>query len=471
MAQVRGTMPSEAARKSPEAERLTSEMNKRESDPGTAAILNSISDGVFTVDSDWHITSFNRAAEKITGVSQAEALGKPCCEVFRASICERDCALRHTMETGKPLVGRPITILSADGREVPISVSTALLRGAGGHVIGGAETFRDLSALEELRKELLGNLGPENIAAHSHRMQEVLKVLPRIAESGATCLVVGESGTGKELVARALHKLSPRREKPFVAVNCGALPDTLLESELFGYMAGAFTDARKDKPGRFAAAEGGTLFLDEIGDVSPAMQVRLLRVLQEREYQPLGSTETLKADVRLITATNRNMEELVAAERFRQDLYYRINVVRVEVPPLRERPEDIPVLAEYFVHHLNLLHQREVAGVDRAVLKLLMRHDWPGNVRELENAIEHAFVLCPEGLISPEYLPPQLLALNGTRRQPMGTTLAEIETWAVRMALERNKGNRRETANELGIDPSTLWRKLKKLGLESEEGK
>ncbi len=446
-------------------------MSRRKAKPGsrptpdTDAVLDSISDGVFTVDADWHITSFNRAAERITGVPREEALGRACCEIFRASICERDCALRQTMQTGEAVIGRPTTILSADGRQVPISVSTALLRDGRGRVIGGAETFRDLSALEELRRELRGVQSIEDIVAHSHRMQEVLAVLPRIAESGSTCLIEGESGTGKELVARALHRLSPRAEKPFVAVNCAALPDTLLESELFGHVAGAFTDARRDRPGRFAAAEGGTLFLDEIGDVSAALQVKLLRVLQEREYQPLGSDATTKTDVRLVAATNRNLDELVSAGSFRQDFFYRVNVVRIDVPPLRDRLEDIPVLAEHFVRRFNAHRQREIAGLDRAALKLLMAYDWPGNVRELENAIEHAFVLCPGGLITPDHLPATVRQAGAAADEGGMVTLEEAEARVIRRALQHNSGNRRETARELGIAPSTLWRKLKKLGI------
>ncbi len=440
-------------------------MSNKQARPATDAVLDSISDGVFTVDADWRITSFNRSAERITGVPRSQALGRPCCEVFRASICERDCALRQTIETGEPVIGRPVTILAGDGREVPISVSTALLRDGRGRIIGGAETFRDLSALEALRKELSGVQSIEDIVAHSHPMRELLALLPQIAESGSTCLIEGESGTGKELVARALHRLSPRGERPFVAVNCGALPDSLLESELFGYKAGAFTDARKDKPGRFAAADGGTLFLDEIGDVSAALQVKLLRVLQEREYHPLGAEQVVKTNVRLLAATNRSLAELVAAGSFRQDLFYRVNVVRVEVPPLRARLEDIPVLADHFIRRFNLRGQKEIAGIDRAALKLLMEHDWPGNVRELENAIEHAFVLCAGGLILPEYLPSQLQRASITKPDLSATTLAEVEARVIRQALARNNGSRHETARELGIAPSTLWRKLKKLGL------
>ena len=235
-------------------------------DEPTAVVLDSIADGVFTVDSDWRITSFNRAAEQIVGVPREEALGRPCCEVFRADICEGSCALRRTMETGQPIVNSAVYIVKADGSRSPISVSTALLKGSSGEVIGGAETFRDLSLVEALRKELAGTYTFADIISKNHTMRNVLAVLPQIAESESTALISGESGTGKELVARAIHSLSPRKSKRFVPVNCGALPDTLLESELFGHVAGAFTDARRDRQGRFAQADGGTISLDEIGD-------------------------------------------------------------------------------------------------------------------------------------------------------------------------------------------------------------
>ncbi|MDX9724635.1 MAG: sigma 54-interacting transcriptional regulator, partial [Myxococcota bacterium] len=269
----------------------------------TSSILESISDGVFTVDRDWRINSFNRAAEEITGVSRQEAIGRRCHEVFRASMCERDCALRRTLESGAPIVNKAAFIVDADGRRIPISVSTALLRDDRGVVVGGAESFRDLSLIEELRQELVARQELGQIVSRSPSMQVLLSVLPRIAESESSVLLQGETGTGKEVLARAIHELSPRRASPFVAVNCGALPDTLLESELFGYRAGAFTGATRDKAGRFALAVGGTLFLDELGEISPAMQVRLLRVLQEREYEPLGSTRTVRTNVRVLAAS------------------------------------------------------------------------------------------------------------------------------------------------------------------------
>jgi len=435
----------------------------------TDTILDSIADGVFTVDDEWRITSFNRAAERITGVPRDEAIGQRCCDVFRASICETQCALKETMRTGRPTVNRAVYILDAEGRQIPISISAALLKDAGGNVIGGVETFRDLSAVEELRKELEEKYTFADIVGRSPAMRRMFDLLPQIADSNSTVLVEGASGTGKELVARAIHNLSPRREQPFVAINCGALPDTLLESELFGYKAGAFTDARRDKPGRLALADGGTILLDEIGDISPAMQVRLLRVLQERVFEPLGAVEPVSVDVRVVAATNRDLGRLVKKGVFREDLFYRINVVRVKLPELRERREDIPLLVERFVGKFNHLQNKDVAGVSERSLALLMEHDYPGNVRELENVIEHAFVLCKTGLIEPHHLPPAIRGETG--RQPArggsGMTLKALEAMHIADALRRHDGNRTAAARELGINPSTLFRKIKSLDIES----
>ncbi len=432
----------------------------------TAEILDSIADGVFTVDGEWKITFFNRAAEDIIGVPREEAVGRRCCEVFRADICEEACALKQTMESGQPVINKAVYVLTGDGRRLPISISTALLRDEEGKVIGGAETFRDLSLVEELRKEIEGTYTFSDIISKNHKMRQRLAIVPEVAASESTVLITGESGTGKELVARAIHFLSARKGGPFVAVNCGALPDTLLESELFGHVKGAFTDAGFDRKGRFARAEGGTILLDEIGDVSASLQVRLLRVLQEKEYEPVGASASKKADVRVVCATNRDLEKLVEAGDFRRDLFYRVNVVRVAVPALRERKDDIPLLVDHFIAHFNALRGKDIAGVSREVLSCFMRYDWPGNVRELENAIEHAFVLCPGGMVEIEHVPEQLCGgMSGT--PPFGTTLAEIERAAIQDALERNGWKKLATAAELGIDKTTLWRKLKKLNIKS----
>jgi PAS domain S-box-containing protein len=436
--------------------------------PGIAdIILDSVNEGVFTVDHQWRITSFNHAAEMITGVPRAAAVGKRCCEVFRANICESECALRFTLETGEPIVNKAILIIDHKGRKVPIRISSAVLRDDHGRIVGGVETFRDLSELEHLRKQLEGRFSLGDIIGRSRPMRDLFGLLPAVAASDSTVVIEGASGTGKELFARAIHELSPRRGNRFVAINCGALPDTLLESELFGYKAGAFTDARVDKPGRFAAADGGSIFLDEIGDISPAMQVRLLRVLQERVYEPLGSVDPVTVNVRVLVATHRDLAQLVREGSFREDLYYRINVVRLELPSLGERREDIPLLVDHFIERFNRLQDKDVLGISDEVLALLMSYDFPGNARELENIIEHAFVLCSGGLIELGHLPPELKRRREAQQftgRP-GTTLRAMEALHITNALRRSGGNRTIAAKELGIHPSTLYRKIKDLGI------
>ncbi|HUT35337.1 MAG TPA: sigma 54-interacting transcriptional regulator [Planctomycetota bacterium] len=430
-------------------------------------ILDSIADGVFTVDRNWNITSFNRAAEVITGIPREKAVGWKCHDVFHANICQTACALRHTMETGEPVVDQPVNIVDGKARVVPVRISTAVLRDEEGDIVGGVETFRDVSAIEELRKEVARQYTFEDIVSKNHRIQEIFNILPDIAESDSTVLVEGPSGSGKELFARAIHNLSARGDKPLVVVNCGALPDTLLESELFGYMAGAFTDAKRDKPGRIALAEGGTLFLDEVGDMSPALQVRLLRVLQQREYEPLGATVPAKADVRVIAATNRRLADLVRSGVFREDLFYRLNVLKIELPRLAERREDIPLLVDHFLERLSLRQGRPAPRVSDDVLGLLLRHDFPGNVRELENILEHAFVLCREGDIRRACLPPEFLRevehIESTLAPP--GSIEENEARLIREALARHSGHRSKAAADLHIHPSTLWRKMKRYGI------
>jgi PAS domain S-box-containing protein len=428
-----------------------------------SVILDSIADGVFAVDADWRIRSFNRAAENITGIQREEALGAPCCEVFRASICETACALRETIETGHPIINRAIYIIRADGARIPVSISTALLKDDRGRTVGGVETFRDLSVEEELRKELAGRHSFEDMVSKSPALLRIFDVLPDIAASDSTVLIQGESGTGKELVARAIHSLSPRRRGPMVVVNCAAIPDALLESELFGHKAGAFTDARTDRPGRFALADRGSIFLDEIGDVSRALQARLLRVLQDGTFEPLGSNATEKSDVRVIAATNKDLAKLVEEGRFRDDLYYRVNVITLDLPPLRERREDIPLLVDHFVHHFNRLMKKDIAGVSPDVMAILMSYDYPGNVRELEHILEHSFVMCRGSTIRKRHLPPHLAPRQSSS---IPQTFDDAERLFLESVLERNAWNRAATARELGVHKTTLWRKMKRLGVE-----
>ena len=431
-------------------------------------ILNSIADGVFTVDRDNHITFFNRAAEKITGISRKQAAGQKCFDVFRASICQNACALRKTIETGKELINLSINILNNEGRTIPISVSTSVFRDENGEIVGGVETFRDLSTIEMLRKEIRSRYTFGDIISKNHEIHSILSILPDIAQSDSTVLIEGPSGSGKELFARAVHNLSERKGK-YVALNCAAMPDTLLESELFGYMKGAFTEAKRDKPGRFALAEGGTIFLDEIGDISTALQVKLLRVLQEKEYEPLGATATVKADVRIVASTNRSLSGLVALGSFREDLFYRLNVVRLSLPPLSSRREDIPLLTEHFIKRFNAIKGKDIEGISEDALDTLIRYDFPGNVRELENFIEYAFVLCHGSVIEAQHLPRDLFdgkPKNSDKEpKPFSSPLKQAEAITIMEALSEHGGNRRKTADHLGINKTTLWRKMKKYGI------
>ena len=431
-------------------------------------ILDSITDGVFTVDLNWNITSFNKAAETITGIPRNSALGQPCKDIFRSNICEDDCALKESINIGTQIVCKPISIIDADGNLKNVSISTAVLKDNNGKIIGGVETFRDLTIIEQLRRKIEKDCCFEDIISHNHRMQEIFEILPVLADSDSTVLIEGESGTGKELLAHAVHNLSPRKEKPFIIVNCGAIPDTLLESELFGYKAGAFTDARKDKPGRFAIADGGTLFLDEIGDISPALQVRLLRFLQERTYEPLGSVESVRSDVRIIAATNKKLPDLVKKGTFRDDLYFRINVVQIYLPPLRERMEDVPVLVDHFITSFNHIKGKQIMGITEEALACLMSYDFPGNIRELENFIERAFVVCCTGYIERRDLPEPTCKSPCVEcgKESGIKSLKQMEATFLMDALRRNDWNRLETARELGIHKTTLFRKIKSLGLK-----
>ena len=433
-------------------------------------ILDAIADGVFTIDLDFKITYFNHAAETITGVSKKQALGQKCFDVFRANICQTSCALGKTMQTGEQGINIPINILNSHGERLSASVSTSVLMGDHGHVIGGVEIFRDLTAVEALRKKINNQYRFEDIISKNHDIQKIFDILPDIATSGSTILIEGPSGSGKELFARAIHGVSGQKGK-FVAVNCAALPDTLLESELFGYKKGAFSEAKQDKPGRFARAAGGTLFLDEIGDISTALQVKLLRVLQEKEYEPLGATATMKTDARIITSTNRTLSELVARGSFREDLFYRLNVIRIELPPLSSRREDIPLLIQNFIRKFNALKGKEIQGISDNALKILMQYNFPGNIRELENFIEYAFVLCRGDMIKTRHLSRDLRngvikSATGESRSAAPPQLEQVERDAIVAALESHWGHRGRTAEYLKIDKSTLWRKMKKYGIE-----
>jgi PAS domain S-box-containing protein len=432
----------------------------------TQTILDSIADGVMTVDPNFRIISFNKSAARLTGFRKEEALGQYCRDIFRSNLCASSCPMKESIATGKELTDIEKTILNRQNREVPLNVSTNVWRDQNGSALGGIMVFRDITPITELKKELLGKYSFQDIISRNKVFLELFQILPDIAKSDATVLITGESGTGKELVATALHQLSSRKDGPFIKVNCGALPETLLESELFGYKRGAFTDAKQDKPGRFKLAEGGTLFLDEIGDISLAVQSKLLRVLETKEYEPLGGTRTEKADVRVVSATNKNLWSHVQSGEFREDLYYRLNLFPIEIPPLRDRPEDIPLLINHFLARFNHTKGRSIAGLTHSAMEVLLNHTYPGNVRELQNIIEHAFILCKKTHISPDCLPAYLRKKDLPRNNGRGKkALDEFERDLIVETLQKHDGKLQETADEMGLHRTTLWRKMKKMNI------
>ena len=419
-------------------------------------ILDSVADGVFTVDNDMRITSFNRAAEELTGFSRNEALGQPCCEIFRTNVCFDECPVRQAIADNNNITHREVDLLDRNNREIPISVNASVLRDEDGTPIGGVETFRDLSQLRELANEVEHRFSFQNMISRNPQMQQLFDILPDVASSDVTALIQGDSGTGKELIAQALHTLSYRKDKPLVVINCGALPEQLLEAEIFGVKRGAYTGAVADRSGRLAAAEGGTLFLDEIGDLPLALQVNLLRVLENNEYQPLGSDETRHADVRFLAATHRDLGEQVTNNKFRQDLFYRLNVITIKIPALRERSEDIPLLLEMGLKKFCAKYGKKIRSFSPKAMEYLLRHPFDGNVRELLNIVERAVILCRDQQIELEQLPVAATPLGQIkRRQPLPQ--AELE-----QLLERYRGNKQQVADHLGIDRTTLWRWIKR---------
>jgi PAS domain S-box-containing protein len=431
-------------------------------------ILDNVLDGIITVDKEGKIAWFNRAAEQITGYKKEEVLGRPCQSIFQTDLCGTDaCPREQTVRFQKSISRLEVVITNKWGRQIHVSVSTAPIRDGNGEILGAVETFRDLSMIKAYQLETEERYSFKNIVTKNTRMLGILKHLRDLAMSDSPILLSGESGTGKELLARAIHELSRRKDGPYIAVNCGALPDTLIESELFGYRKGAFTDARHHKPGRFALAEGGTLFLDEIGDLPLEIQVKLLRVLEGGEYQPLGSTETLKADARIITATNKDLFDQMKEGRFREDLFYRINVVQIDVPPLRQRREDIPLLIKYFLQKLNHKRRKNIIGLSPTAEETLLEYDYPGNIRELENILEYSTIICKNNQIEPRHFPPYLLREkeqeppSGEVEIP-GTDLGQMEKEELLQALKTNRWNRQAAAATLGISRTTLWRKLRK---------
>ncbi len=438
------------------------------------SILESLPVGVFTVDREWKITSFNRTACEITGWEQDEVLGRPCYQVFQTAVCQRDCPMERALSCAAAVYDREVSFANRLHRRVTMLVNATPLYDPDGNVIGGVETLRDVSALEWMRQELALTYDYSHIVGKSSAMQEVYKRLDVVARTDTTVLILGESGTGKELVARAIHFNSDRRDRPFVSVNCSALPEGILESELFGHVRGAFTGAIRDKVGRFEMANGGTLFLDEIGDLTPTVQVKLLRVLQSQEFRRIGDNQDIRVDVRVITATNKDLEKAVASGAFRQDLFYRINVFPLTMPPLRERKDDIPLLAHHFLlKHRNKVGKR-VEGFTPAAMDKLLAYHWPGNVRELENKVHHALVMCQGEHIKPEEVhlditpaaKTPVLDLDRPFRELKREVVEGFEREYTRELLRRHGGNLAAAARQARIDRKNLWSLVKKYRID-----
>jgi sigma-54 dependent transcriptional regulator, acetoin dehydrogenase operon transcriptional activator AcoR len=435
------------------------------------AIFNSRLEGTFTIDKDWTITSFNRSAERITGYSSEEAIGKKCWEIFNSNLCQHGCHMRRTMKEQQPSISSELLIIHKEGQKVPVRVNSAPLFDGDGYHIGAVETFQDISEIKNLINHLENHFQFKNIIGRSKSMQKVYDLMENVIQSDGNVLITGESGTGKEIVARAIHLNSERKTSPFMAVNCSAFVESLLESELFGHEKGAFTGAIRTKPGRLELAKDGTLFLDEIGDLSLQVQVKLLRVLESREFERVGGTNPIQLKARLVTATNKNLDEEMKAGRFREDLYYRINVINIHLPPLKERLTDLPFLVQHFVEKYQNKFNKNIKNVTPAAYRLLKKYEWPGNIRELENVIEHAFTVCHEEAIQTEHLPERLWAslqniIADVEQTETEQPLKNAEKLLIKSTLEKLNGHRDKTAKALDIDKSTLWRKMKKYGLQ-----
>ncbi len=426
------------------------------------AVFNSMNEGLVIVDMNGVVIECNQAFYTITGLKEKQVLGRGVADIF----CEnRQCginvAVMHTLQTGGPCREHAMDIVTRDKKRVPAVFSTAVLKDRQGYKKGIVVLFRDVSQINELKKKLGERYSFHSLIGKDRRMQEIYTLIEEVADTDANVLILGESGTGKELVAGAIHYQSRRTDAEFVKVSCAALSETLLESELFGHVRGAFTGAIHDKIGRFERAHKGTIFLDEIGEIGPAVQVKLLRVLQEKEIERVGEARSRKVDARIIAATNRDLWQMVRDTDFREDLYYRLKVLTIEVPPLRWRREDIPLLVDHFILKFNRQYNKHISAAGCDAMSQLMEYDWPGNVRELENAIEHAFVKTRTSTLMPQNLPREI-APDPQHSVPAGRKhTAGIDRHILIAALEQTGWNQARTARKLGINRTTVWRKMR----------
>ena len=443
-------------------------------------VVNTIQDGVMIVDTGGTIVSVNKALENITGYSYDKLIGKPCtilncniCEIAREGKGEKWCSLFRTGSVSR----RKCALMKKDGVYTHVLKNASLLHDINGQVMGAVETMTDITELiekdtqiEAFRRELRTEDGFHGILGASAPMQQVFDLISNASQSDAPVIIFGESGTGKELVAKAIHDTGTRRKKPFVKVNCAALTESLLESELFGHVKGAFTGAYRSREGRFEAAHGGDIFLDEIGDLPLSTQVKMLRVLEEKVIERVGDNRPIHIDVRIISATNRNLKQLVEQGSFREDFFYRINVIPIIVPPLRERVGDIPLLADSFFRRIQLKNEKKIMGISNNAMELLMSYAWPGNVRELKSAFEYAFVTCQELLIQPHHFPPAVTAaqpaIKNTQKPLLNRT--DMKKKQLIEALESAAGNQSRAADILGISRVTVWNRMKRYGITAK---
>lgn len=432
------------------------------------AIFRSMKDAIITVDADGAIIESNEATKNICDFEPLEIMGEKLRDLPHN--CNASCikVLEETLASKNSLEEYRIECHRIDRPNQIVLINTSPLTDPELGFMGSVLVARDVTRLTVLEKELRERHQFQNIVGKSQKMKEIFRVLEDLSDTDTTVLIRGESGTGKELVAKALHYGGLRAEKPMVVINCSVLAENLLESELFGHIRGAFTGAVREKQGRFEAADGGTIFLDEIGDISPRIQLKLLRVLQEREFERVGDSTPISVDVRVIAATNRDLKEKVRTGEFREDLYYRLKVIEVEMPPLRERREDIPLMVEHFFIIFKKRFSKRIKAVSQDVLDIFMRYSWPGNVRELENAMEHAFVLCRGDTITQDDLPAEIKEQNSLQHLPSKRKTIQGQKTVIEM-LKKTDWNKAKTARLLGISRQTLYRIIKKYGIDSEE--
>jgi two-component system, NtrC family, response regulator HydG len=452
-------------------------MFEEEVDRYWKTIVDTIRDGIMVVDTSGSILSVNKALEGMTDYSHQELIGQKCsilnCSIF--NLAREKCGSHWCLlfKTGAMNMRR-CTIMRRDGTYVPVLKNASLLHDSKGRVIGAVETITDVTEIVEkdkqiaaIRQHLRSEDAFQGLIGATSSMQQVFDLIENAAQSDAPVIILGESGTGKELAARAIHQLGERKKGAYVKVNCAALTESLLESEIFGHVKGAYTGAYKSRAGRFELAQGGDIFLDEVGDLPLATQVKLLRVIEEKVIERVGDNKPIPVDVRIISATNRNLADLVETGALRKDLYFRINVIPINMPPLRRRAEDIPLLAESFFRKLRLKSGKNIDGISNLAMEVLMKYSWPGNVRELKSAFEYAFVTCQNSLIQPHHLPPDIL--NGNRPaqnfNPEIPSKLEIRKRQLIDALSRAKGNQSMAAEILGVSRVTVWNRMKRLGI------